>query len=69
MQFLTLGGTCRNGAERDSGRLYHAVPEGEWKAVCGAKPGRTSYGWSTHVGTAATCPRCLKKLAKTTGGT
>jgi len=61
---LTLAGRCRNGAERDSGRIYHAVPGSHWKAVCGATYGRTSVGWSPHVGREVTCPKCLKRMAK-----
>ena len=60
--FTYLTGRCANGAERDGGTLYHAVRS--WRALCGAEPGRTSAGWSSHLGTVATCPRCLAKLAR-----
>lgn len=73
-----LSGTCRDGAERDRGRLWHALAAdseaalGEpcyAPAVCGAAPGlRRSAGWLAPVaGTspAVTCPKCLKKLAPT----
>lgn len=63
---IQLAGRCRNGAERDHGRLYHALPEDGYVALCGAKPGRRSVGWSSHTGTEVTCPRCLKRLADTT---
>jgi hypothetical protein len=55
-------GRCANGAERDSGRIYHAV-EG-WTAICGAQPGRTSAGWSHEEGSRITCQRCMKRLAR-----
>lgn len=60
--FSYLAGRCANGAERDGGTLYHAVRG--WRALCGAEPGRASAGWSSHLGTKATCPRCLAKLAR-----
>jgi len=71
---LTLTGRCANGAERDRGKLYHAVPIGNinldtfhdsnWgKAMCGAEPGRRSNGWSDCKGREVTCPRCAKRLA------
>lgn len=67
-----LAGRCANGAERDRGRLYHAVPmrygsvTGDiWgPALCGQKPGRLSAGWSEAAGTEVTCKRCLRKLRK-----
>jgi hypothetical protein len=59
-----LTGRCMNGAERDHGTRAHAVPIGERKALCGAKPGRRSVGWSSYRESTVTCPRCLKKLAK-----
>ncbi len=62
-----LAGQCLTGAERDGGRIYHAVPTGPEptfeRAVCGAKPGRLSAGWS-DVGEAVTCPRCLRALER-----
>ena len=56
-----LAGRCRHGAER-GGVVYHAVPTEEFKALCGAEPGRLSAGWSEYGGDAVTCERCLKKL-------
>lgn len=59
----SLGGRCRNGAERDRGRLFHAVPIGSYQALCGAEPGRTSVGWSDWGRwERVTCSRCRKKL-------
>lgn len=58
-----LAGRCADGAERDGGSLWHAVPARAWKALCGAEPGRRSAGWSQRVGDAVTCPRCARKLA------
>ena len=63
-----MTGRCANGAERDGGALYHAVPIDEFgayhsNAVCGAKPGRHSVGWSSYPGENVTCKRCIRRLA------
>lgn len=63
----SLGGRCRNGAERDHGRLFHAkrlTPDGlEYAAICGATPGPTSVGWSLYgQGKQVTCSRCLARM-------
>jgi hypothetical protein len=69
--FLRMSGRCANGAERDSGRLIHAVRSKGfpgWKpAVCGATPGPKGNGWSETFTQAAeaTCTRCIKKLSVT----
>lgn len=61
----SLGGRCRNGAERDAGRLFHAVPVGSYRALCGAEPGRTSVGWSSWGrGEEVTCSRCKSRLER-----
>lgn len=63
-----LAGRCANGSELGGGARWHAVQIGEhgmdWTAMCGAKPGRRSAGWSRWIvrGQAVTCPRCAKKL-------
>lgn len=65
-----LAGRCANGYERDSGRVTHAVDyngrsDGDYHmgaAVCGAKPGRRSAGWSSYRWASVTCPRCLRRL-------
>lgn len=57
-----LAGRCVDGAQRDSGHITHAVPEGFSRAYCGAKPGRKSVGWTMRVGTAVNCPGCLRKI-------
>jgi hypothetical protein len=61
-------GRCANGAERDSGSLFHArllTEHGaEWKPVCGSAPGPRSAGWSIRKGQPVTCKRCLKKLER-----
>lgn len=62
-QVLTMTGRRANGAQRDSGRRYHAVKFGEIKALCNAKPGRHS-DWSPYHGQEVTCPRCAKKINK-----
>ena len=61
----SLGGRCRNGAERDHGRLFHAVPIGSYQALCGAEPGRTSVGWSDWGRDRdVTCSRCKSRLKR-----
>ncbi len=57
-----LAGRCFNGAERDSGRVYHAVAAASafGRALCGAQPGLRSNGWVHAPEGAVTCPRCLK---------
>jgi hypothetical protein len=62
IEALALMGRCADGAERDSGTRYHAVPRGAHRAVCGAEPGRRSAGWSSHAGAAVTCARCVARL-------
>jgi hypothetical protein len=57
---LKLAGRCADGFERGKGSRYHAV--NGYVALCGAKPGRRSAGWSSHAGVAVTCPKCLRKL-------
>ena len=59
-----LLGRCANGSERDSGRLFHIIAE-NGGVLCGAKEGqRRSNGWSDVMENKASCPRCLKRLAK-----
>lgn len=63
-RILRKGGRCLSGAERDSGRIYHAV-EGAGvfaKAVCGDKPQGVSAGWNHREGEEVTCKECLKRL-------
>lgn len=56
-----LMGRCADGAERDKGRLLHAVKHG--RAFCRATHGRQSAGWSEHQeGVEVTCRGCLRKL-------
>src|SRR5690348_7907481 len=63
-RILRMAGRCFNGAERDKGALWHAVPgDGGWsKALCGARPGDRGNGWATYPGDQVTCPRCLNRL-------
>jgi len=63
-----MAGRCANGAERDGGTLYHAVPVDEFgayhsNAACRAKPGKRSVGWSGYQGQVVTCKRCIRRLA------
>ena len=71
-----LTGRCANGAERDGGRRSHIVlsdvrPNGSMSfpsfetALCGAKPGRLSNGWTEVDGAEQpSCPRCQTRAAK-----
>lgn len=57
-------GRCANGAERDTGSVFHAVPKSGWIALCGEKPGRHSGGWANEGveggPSAPTCPSCAR---------
>jgi hypothetical protein len=60
-----LTGRCANGAQRDSGTLYHAVESGKhefFPAVCGAVGGKRSSGWADQNGKDITCKKCLVGL-------
>ncbi len=65
-----LMGRLANGAARDAGTLTHLVPESfaqyqsTGKALCGAKPGRSSGGWDVEHVAAASCIRCISKQQK-----
>ena len=70
-----LAGRCCDGRELGQGSRIHALnralPANQFeqvcgKALCGAKPGRRSAGWSYWPGMVVSCPRCLKALAKVT---
>ena len=68
-EISSMTGRRANGAERDSGRLYHArtldtngTPS--HRAVCGATPGRRSDWGAWGTDNEVTCQRCKKKLAK-----
>jgi hypothetical protein len=63
---MMLAGRCANGAERDAGTRWHAVPIGQYKAKCGITYGRRSGGWSSAQPSdrVVTCPRCIKKLER-----
>ena len=66
-----LGGRARSGSD-SSGKVVHAVwtntPTGGISfstAACGAKPGRTSYGFTIQAydnTTSVTCRACREKL-------
>lgn len=58
-----LAGMSRTGSD-SAGTVYHALPLGQYTAVCGKTYGRKSAGWSEYYGRAVTCPKCIKKLAK-----
>lgn len=65
----TKGGTSRTGHNGDRGQIVHIIPGaplyGYWgtPALCGAIPGRKSYGW-VDTGNQATCPKCEKIFKK-----
>lgn len=56
-----LTGRRSNGAEKDGGRLWHAVVG--WRALCGREPGRLS-DWSEYPGERVTCPKCISAIEK-----
>jgi hypothetical protein len=60
---MVLSGRCRDGFEADRGRVVHLVPNGEpWgRALCGAKPGRSSAYGFLGSGRSASCERCLQR--------
>lgn len=64
-QVMILAGRAANGSQRDSGTRWHALREGEYKAICGATYGRRSAGWSSFIKLhqPVTCPSCLKKIS------
>jgi hypothetical protein len=67
VQALRMLGSCRDGAERDAGQHFHAVPRSSSRALCGKRPGRRSAGWAAHetqVGKISdiSCPRCRQAL-------
>jgi len=78
MKFIALekSGRRSSGVNGDHGKIAHALQikdgrrdmdvEGSTeRALCGAKPSRSS-SWSSYQSTAVTCPQCLKKLALAT---
>ena len=66
-----LGGRARSGSD-SSGTVVHAVFTNTLvgdidfsTAACGARPGRTSYGFTIQSGgdtTVVTCPVCKRKM-------
>lgn len=66
---VRLLGRCANGNEADGGVKYHAKSQSDWSALCGAKPGKRSAGWSDHPDTMkpvafVNCPKCRRKLER-----
>jgi len=62
LHFRHLTGRCANGYERDGGDIVHALQEGDsFVALCGAKAGKRSAGWSVWEDDDLTCMRCLLK--------
>lgn len=65
-----LAGRCSDGYERGQGVRIHALANPRrpdpttiyGEALCKAKPGRRSVGWTPMDGSDVTCPQCLKKL-------
>lgn len=62
----TMIGRCATGAQRDAGKLRHAVGSPAdpcWdRALCGARPGLRGNGWSTLDTRDVSCPRCQRKI-------
>lgn len=57
----------RRAPQRGGVTLYHATDSGPYTrgpALCGAKPGRKSAGWSDVVGPEVSCPRCVRNLGQ-----
>lgn len=64
VEALRLAGRKRIHVPRVGGVLFHAVPAGDLRAVCGVAPGRKSAGWDCEAIDGAapavvTCRRCL----------
>ena len=55
-----LSGRCSSGSEGGGGTLFHAVAYRV--ALCGARPGRQSAGWSHDKGVKVTCTKCLRLM-------
>ncbi len=53
----------QTGSETDRGWWVHAVPVGEYVALCCAHPRRLSAGWLQTDGE-VTCPRCVRRIEK-----
>jgi hypothetical protein len=72
MKFIPakLAGRCCDGFEKGQGSRVHALINATVQdhtfaygdALCKAKPGRRSVGWSAMEGYGVTCPKCLKKM-------
>jgi hypothetical protein len=69
-----MTGSCRNGAEKDGGRVVHLIGRKSWEtatssismvsAACGSKPKRNSAGWEAMTAaTPVTCEKCLQVAA------
>lgn len=72
----SLAGRCASGRERGQGMRVHAVPRSDelerndycvTRALCGAKPGPRSAGWSYFGQRAVTCPRCATQAPNAAG--
>jgi hypothetical protein len=61
-----------SGAKLEGSVMLHAVeskgPVSIGPALCGARPGRLSTGWSEPVDDPVTCPRCLRKMKEVERG-
>jgi hypothetical protein len=73
----SLAGRCANGYERDQGTKVHALPYSKTlvqnadytsRALCGAKPGARSAGWSCWGIRLVNCSRCLSVAKKRAQG-
>ena len=70
LQPAMLAGRCADGMERGHGVRVHGLlnvrrnffTDVYGEALCGAKPGRRSAGWTALDGREITCQRCLRKL-------
>lgn len=62
-------GRCFNGAQRDSGSIFHITKTDSYpswdKALCGVEPGAKGNGWSdAEELELSTCEKCIVKLEK-----
>lgn len=64
-QALKKAGSRRNGYERDTGAIYHAVPRQSFTALCGVSP---RADWGAWPADTVTCPKCQKKLQEQPNG-
>lgn len=65
-----LAGRCTSGLEKGQGVVVHALQDphrNQWEiwgaALCKAKPGPRSVGWTELTDHAVTCAKCLRMIS------